>query len=77
VESSCKFGIETSGSMKCFELSSGLTSSGLSGVLSSILLVFNSHVRCKYIDTRATLTYLDAGLQKILRIAKSILKLLE
>jgi hypothetical protein len=30
VESSCEFGIEPSGSMKCFELSSGLASSGLS-----------------------------------------------
>jgi hypothetical protein len=30
VESSCEFGIELSGSMKCWELSSGLTSSGLS-----------------------------------------------
>jgi hypothetical protein len=29
VESSCEFGIEP-GSMKCFELSSGLASSGLS-----------------------------------------------
>jgi hypothetical protein len=31
VESSCEFGIEPSGSMKCWKLSSGLTSSGLSG----------------------------------------------
>jgi hypothetical protein len=29
VESSCEFGIEPSGSMKCWEVSSGLTSSGL------------------------------------------------
>jgi hypothetical protein len=30
VESSCEFGIELTGSIKCFELSSGLTSNGLS-----------------------------------------------
>jgi hypothetical protein len=30
VERSCEFGIEPSGSMKCWELSSGLASSGLS-----------------------------------------------
>jgi hypothetical protein len=30
VESSCEFGIELSGSMKCWESKSGLTSSGLS-----------------------------------------------
>jgi hypothetical protein len=30
VESSCEFGIEPSGSMKCWKLSSGLTSGGLS-----------------------------------------------
>jgi hypothetical protein len=30
VESSCEFGIEPSGSMKCWETTSGLTSSGLS-----------------------------------------------
>jgi hypothetical protein len=29
VESCCEFGIEPSGSMKCWELSSDLTSSGL------------------------------------------------
>jgi hypothetical protein len=29
VESSCEFGIEPSGSMKCWKLLSGLTSSGL------------------------------------------------
>jgi hypothetical protein len=31
MESSCEFGIEPSGYIKCWELSSGLTSSGLSG----------------------------------------------
>jgi hypothetical protein len=35
VESSCEFGIEPTGSMICWELSSGLASSGLS---SSVLL---------------------------------------
>jgi hypothetical protein len=30
VENSCEFGIEPSSSMKCFELSCGLASSGLS-----------------------------------------------
>jgi hypothetical protein len=31
VESSCEFVIEPTDSIKCFELSSGLTSNGLSG----------------------------------------------
>jgi hypothetical protein len=30
MENSCEFGIEPSGSMKCWETSSGLSSSGLS-----------------------------------------------
>jgi hypothetical protein len=39
VESACEFGIEPSGSMKCFELSSGLTSMASRVWLSSIELV--------------------------------------
>jgi hypothetical protein len=46
VESSCELGIEPSGSMKCWKLSSGLASSGLSSsaqlhIVSYITIKFN------------------------------------
>jgi hypothetical protein len=45
VESSCEFDIEPSGSMKCWEDISGLTSSGLSGSTQLHIVSLDSYMR--------------------------------